>query len=343
MNAPQKPAPNIPVVITAVEAQLPFIARLLPPSLSPERFLSDFKTAAWSNPDLLRATPRSVLLACMQAATDGLRPDGREAAVVVRQGVAQYQRMAGGIVTLLYRTGKVASIDLQVVREGDEWDYGMGDSPFIRHKPTLSLEGRIIAAYSIIRLKDGSISRCLMGIEEIDRIMRMSPSGWDKNTKQPKGIWAKHKEEMSKKTVLHRHVKTLPLEGMPTATDDVSQVEDAAWSEPEDYTSQEDSGGTGKASENTENTEILEGQIENPPMDIEVDDWTAELQLLELNLSGCTGLPELETTFDEWDAEHADQPPEISGRAAAIVQGHVARIKAATKQSEDYKKAKGDK
>jgi recombination protein RecT len=346
-------APSQNLVIAEVEKRLPSFAAVLPPTIPAAKFVAAFKTMALNNPDVQRAQPRSVVIAVMQAAQDALLPDGRDAAIVVRNGVAQYQRMGQGLIKLLYRTGRVSSVSLQVVREGDEWDYAMGDDPYIQHKPRLSLSGDLIAAYSVVTMRDGTKDRCIMGYEEIERIMRMSPAGWDAKAQKPRGIWAKHPSEMWKKTVLHRHIKTLPLEGLPQpeAVDEVEAVEDAAWLEPEDYGSQPDSGAPTsrtrerfngddaieaqeRANDEAVNEALIEGEIVP-----ESDDWSAKIYAFDQSLIDAADVETLEDTFNEWDAHHAEQPEWVQGQIAGVVQKHVGRIKAKSKGTGDYKRA----
>ena len=350
-------APSQNLVIAEVEKRLPSFAAVLPPTIPAAKFVAAFKTMALNNPDVQRAQPRSVVIAVMQAAQDALLPDGRDAAIVVRNGIAQYQRMGQGLIKLLYRTGRVSSVSLQVVREGDEWDYAMGDDPYIQHKPRLSLSGDLIAAYSVVTMTDGTKDRCIMGYEEIERIMRMSPSGWDAKLGKPKGIWAKHPSEMWKKTVLHRHIKTLPLEGLPQpeAVDEIAEVEDAAWLEPEDYGSQPDSGAPTSRTRDIPRDDNPDGENDNPdrpddvvegeivnPADVS-DDWAEKIHQFDLSLIDAADVNTLEDTFNEWDAHHAEQPEWVQKRIADVVKKHVDRLKAASRGKGDYKRAsRGD-
>src|SRR3546814_9992958 len=48
------------------------------------------------------------------------------------------------------------------VYENDEVDYLLGDDQRIYHKPTMGDPGQVVGAYSIVKLKDGTISRDFM-------------------------------------------------------------------------------------------------------------------------------------------------------------------------------------
>ena len=52
-------------------------AHVLPSHISVEKFQRVVITAVQSNPDLLRADRRSLLISCMKLAQDGVLPDGR--------------------------------------------------------------------------------------------------------------------------------------------------------------------------------------------------------------------------------------------------------------------------
>ncbi|MFS1538046.1 MAG: recombinase RecT [Candidatus Phlomobacter fragariae] len=60
------------------------IAALLPAQVTPEQFTRTAATALIENEDLQKADKQSLVLALTRCAKDGLMPDGREAALVVR-------------------------------------------------------------------------------------------------------------------------------------------------------------------------------------------------------------------------------------------------------------------
>ena len=72
---------------TEVEIQLqeysPQIATALPKHITVERFNRVVLTALNQQPDLVKADRRSLFSACVEAAKDGLYPDGKQAALVL--------------------------------------------------------------------------------------------------------------------------------------------------------------------------------------------------------------------------------------------------------------------
>src|SRR5262249_42948043 len=136
---------------------------------------------------------------------------GREAAVVVfksREGpIAQYIPMVQGLRKRVRQSGLISDLIAHVVFEGDEFDYALGDRPYIHHKPSMKGGRRrpVVAAYSIARFKDGTLSRMVMNIDEIEDIRtksRAKSGPWNDPIFFP---------EMCIKTVVRNHVKQLPM------------------------------------------------------------------------------------------------------------------------------------
>jgi recombination protein RecT len=151
----------------------------------------------------------------MGAAQDGLLPDGREGAIVpysadaegAASETAQWMPMIAGIRKKVRNSGALIDWNVQIVQEGDQFDYQLGDDPFIHHKP--SMKGgrtrKVIAAYSIATFKDGSKSREVMNLDQIEDIKKKS--------RAKKGPWADpiFYPEMCRKTVARLHAKQLPM------------------------------------------------------------------------------------------------------------------------------------
>jgi recombination protein RecT len=197
----------------------------LPAHIPAERFARVVMTACQRTPDLLNVERRSLFLAALQCAQDGLLPDGREAALVTykdrdRGLIAQYLPMIAGLRKKCRNSGEIATWDVHAVFSNDAFEFELGDDPFIRHKPCLEDRGKLIAVYSIATLKSGEKSRDVMSVGEVEKIRAKSRA---KN-----GPWADPTfyPEMAKKTVARRHSKVLP---MATDLDDLIRRDDALY------------------------------------------------------------------------------------------------------------------
>lgn len=222
----------------------------LPSHISVEKFQRTIATAAMSNPTLLECDRKSLLLASIKLAQDGLLPDGREAALVpfkerfkgednewYDRWVIQPMPMVYGLRKKILQSGQVVSLETGVVyraeAESGHFIYEIGLDPPIRHRPNLELseedmcDDNIVAAYSIARIRndhgDAYWSVEVMRRSEINKVRQTSQTGavgrvvkFGKNKGkpiEPKGPWVDWFGEMARKTVLRRHSKVLPMSG----------------------------------------------------------------------------------------------------------------------------------
>lgn len=177
---------------------------VLPPQIPTDRFVRTAITAVGMQPDLLRTDRRSLLGACMKAAQDGLLTDGREAALVVFKGRAQYMPMVAGLLKKARQSGQISSISAHVVYEHDQFDYELGDNEHILHKPLITGErGKPVAVYAIARTIDGGAYREVMSVAQVEKARAVSRAG-------NSGPWATWWDEMARKTVIRRLAKYLP-------------------------------------------------------------------------------------------------------------------------------------
>ena len=183
------------------------LAQALPAGIAPDRFIRVTLTAIQLTPELLECDRKSLLLACIRAANDGLMPDGREGAFVVFRDkkrntkLAQWMPMFGGLLKKVRNTGELLSISANVVYSRDQFDYELGDQERIVHKPAVGERGQPVAAYAIARLKGGGIEREVMTWPEILKVRAMGSQG---------GPWSSWPDEMARKTVIRRLYKRLP-------------------------------------------------------------------------------------------------------------------------------------
>lgn len=224
---------------TQLETRADEFRKALPSHISPEKLQRTIITAAQNNPDLLTADRQSLITSAMKAAQDGLLPDGREAALVIfvsrfkdgnewkSKQLVQYMPMVYGLRKKIVQSGEIVSLQTGLVYRAEMEEgaflYEVGLEPPIRHRPMLDLpeeeltDDKIVAAYSMAKMKDGTISVEVMRRGEIDKVRMMSQTGATKDRfgkdRTPKGPWVDWFGEMARKTVMRRHSKTLPMSG----------------------------------------------------------------------------------------------------------------------------------
>lgn len=117
------------------------IERALPKHMSADRVTRIALTAFRNTPKLAECEPRSILAGVMMSAQLGLEVGiGGQAYLIPyfngkkRQMECQFIPGWQGLVDLVSRAGR-ATVWTAAVFEGDEFDWGKGDKPFIHHKP----------------------------------------------------------------------------------------------------------------------------------------------------------------------------------------------------------------
>lgn len=177
---------------------------------------------AWK---LERADFATVIEALRESAALGLMPIGStgEGYLVPRKNSAK-SRAAGadvydftflpgwrGLLKLTLRSGKVASVDAEVVYENDVFEYEKGSNPWLRHVRKLGERGNVVATYAVAYLKDGPPIFEIMDEAEMEMIRRSSTSR-DYDTGALIGPWIDWPDEMRRKSALRRLDKRLPLD-----------------------------------------------------------------------------------------------------------------------------------
>lgn len=206
MSAVQKPNPGREFGHQLVEMKS-HLVQALPAGIAADRFIRVTLTAIQLQPELLECERKSLLLACLRAANDGLMPDGREGTFVVfrdkKRGIktASWLPMYFGLLKKVRNTGELLSISANVVYERDLFDYELGDNERIVHKPATGDRGKPIAVYAIAHLKGGGIEREVMSSDDIRRVQSMGAEN---------GPWKSWPDEMARKTVIRRLYKRLP-------------------------------------------------------------------------------------------------------------------------------------
>jgi recombination protein RecT len=181
------------------------VALALPEGVSVDRFLRATVTALMANPDLAaQASHDSIFTALLRSAQDNLVPDGKEAALVVYSGKAQYLPMVGGLRKIAGEHGW--ALVTAVAKEGDVFEYELGLDPKLRHVPARPGvdRGATIAAYCVASHPNGHRFVEVMLLDELEQIRATSK-------KPSSGPWKDWTDRMYEKTVGKRAFAKLPL------------------------------------------------------------------------------------------------------------------------------------
>ncbi len=171
------------------------------------RIIKTVVTAAMKNPAILKCSKDSILLSVFQSLDLGLEIGNAlgEAYLVPYGSTCQMIPGYRGLVSLARRSGKIRAIEARIVREGDEFDFTLGTSPSLTHKPVFSeTPAEMRAVYAIAFFNDGSTQFEPMVKAEVDAIRKRSRANGS-------GPWVTDYDEMAKKTAVRRLSKYLPL------------------------------------------------------------------------------------------------------------------------------------
>ena len=126
------PAKSLSNFLTQYKGQ---IANALPKHISPDRMVRLTMTAFSQNAALQKCDLHSIFGSVVVAAQLGLEIGvGGQGYLVPYGGKAQFVPGWQGLVDLVSRAGR-ATVWTGAVYIGDEFDWALGDAPFIRHKP----------------------------------------------------------------------------------------------------------------------------------------------------------------------------------------------------------------
>lgn len=226
---------SLTVIDKELSARLPMFQQVLPPSVSPQRLMRTVMMSVERLPKLLDCTPQSIMNAATTAAVLGLECDGvtGQGFIIPYGNVATFQVGYKGYNTLAARAGY--TINGEVVREGDEFDYQLGTGGYVKHKPLLvnTSKRRIVAAWATAESTGRPAIVTVMSIEEILQIKERS-----RGAKKPDSPWNDANgpgfAAMCSKTAKRRLARSMPLSVMQQAAalEDRLDVGEAAWLEP---------------------------------------------------------------------------------------------------------------
>ena len=206
---------NLAIIQESLEKDLTAsgVQTVLPEHVKMSSFVRCAAIAITQGKDLDAADKESVIMALTKCATDGLVPDGKEAALVVyntKDGngswskKAQYLPMIDGVLKRARMSGQIDSMAAKAVYENDTFDYWLDENgEHLNYRPTFESRGAFKLAFAFAKLKTGDFVVEVMTKEDIDKVRASSKTG-------TYGPWKDWYERMSCKTVFHRIAKRLP-------------------------------------------------------------------------------------------------------------------------------------
>jgi recombination protein RecT len=254
------------------------VARALPEGWSAERFIRGLQTVCRQTPTLMESDPVTLIAGFMQLAQLGLTPGVNGYLVPFRNhGRREVQVIIGykGAAELVRRSGYIEKLTTAVVREGDVFDWELGTTPYIKHRPLEeSVEARPASHYYAIAWykETGVFDFEVMDVSQTDKIRARSKAG-------ESGPWSTDYDEMARKTVLLRLAKRLPMsdedrrafdqDGTVKRTIDPSMLDVPDSSERKDVFEVEDAPETEVLEvidvTTGEVVETVEAEVESPP------------------------------------------------------------------------------
>lgn len=225
-NVPALADARVPSPISELQkhmAQAAVFTRLrsvLPDHVTPEKFVRIAITAAEKNPQLISADRDSFIRSCIECASDGLMPNGKEAALVIYRvrvpgtkdqwmDAVQYMPMIRGLYKLARNSGEISTLESHVVYSKETFRLQYGFEPILEHIPSFDDDkGDPVCVYACAVLKDGERAVEAMSVSAINAIRDRCSKTY---ARKGGGPWKDFWEEMAKKTVMRRLLKRLPM------------------------------------------------------------------------------------------------------------------------------------
>ena len=158
--------------------------------------------------DIFKSNPSSIFSSILTCAEFGLSPTSQmgEAWLIPYGKECQFQIGYQGLTKILYKNPDVQNITAECVFENDEFDYSLGLSPTLEHKPATKDRGVLIAVYCVVRFANQQPIFKVMTIQELKTIQSLSKAG-------NRSVWFSKTDPqywMLKKTVFKQLCKLLP-------------------------------------------------------------------------------------------------------------------------------------
>lgn len=187
------------------------IQKLAPYRVDAEHYIEQLRLYLVDKPKLVRCNPVSIARSLLRVAETGLVL-GFSCDIVPYAGSCTFIARYNGIINLALAAG-TRSINCDVVREGDEFDYNLGTNAFVHHRHAKKDRGTITECYISAEIKQQSYVVDVMNRQEVDAVREKFSQSWywENPYKHELGIIDLDTIEWyPKKTVLRRRAPYLP-------------------------------------------------------------------------------------------------------------------------------------
>lgn len=192
------------------------IAAALPSHVPLERFERNLANAVMAQPRLRDCAPNDVFFEVMKLAALGLLLDPQLGeAYLIADGNKKVQARVGyrGLLKLAKQSDVVANVYAHDICRDDRYGVTLGTNKQLVHEVDyLQPRGEVGAYYAVVEFKEGPPDFEVMTLEEV-RAIRDRSDAWRafKAGKIKSTPWGTDEGEMSKKTVLRRLLKRVPM------------------------------------------------------------------------------------------------------------------------------------
>jgi recombination protein RecT len=185
------------------------IKEVLPKHLTPERIIKMMILSGNKTPGLRECTPASIISCMMACSETGLEPGGvlGECYIIPYGKIATFIIGYRGMIALARRSGQILSIEAHIVYKTDKFLCHFGSESRLEHEPdweTAQRDESIKGAYAVGKIVGGGTQIEVMTKPQIDAIRKRSRASSN-------GPWVTDYGEMSRKTVVRRLFKYLPV------------------------------------------------------------------------------------------------------------------------------------
>lgn len=254
-NAVSKKDNSFPAILEKFKGE---IERALPKHLNADRMVRIALTEFRKNPQLEKCDPRSVFASIIVASQLGIEPGIMgQGYLIPYKNECQFVPGWQGIADLVARAGR-ASVWTGAVFDGDEFDYALGDRPFITHRPGGEDDvNKMLFVYAVGRIKGAEWPVIeVWRTEKVERHLKQFNKVGDRH------YAFKHFEMYARKVVLLQVIKYMPKSvEVQTAADldyaaqkgkqgiDIKDAIDGTWIPSQDEEESENAGDGGARAE----------------------------------------------------------------------------------------------